>query len=210
MRALRRLAALLLLPLALAACVNEDVQAPLERVGAAAFRAPDAPMLTVYTVISNRDGRGGHSALMVSGSQRVLFDPAGSWYHPQAPERGDVFYGMVPGLVAFYEDYHARPTHHVVIQEVPVPPEVAERALRLVEAHGTASHATCARAISGILRELGFSSVGRTWFPEAMMEDVASLPGVRERKMFDDERDPWSPEQGARAAAIAVERLADD
>ena len=201
--------ALLLVPLALAGCVNEDVQAPLAQAQAAAYRAPGQPTLTIYTMISNRDGRGGHSALMVSGSQRVLFDPAGSWYHPTAPERGDVFFGMTPGLVEFYEDYHARPTHHVVKQEIAVSPEIAEQALGLVQAHGTAAKATCGQSVSGILRELGFSNVSRAWFPERIMRDVADIPGVRETKRYDDEEDPWSPERGARAAAAAATILAD-
>lgn len=193
----------------IAGCVNEDVQAPVEQVRAAAFRAAEAPTLTVYTMISNRDGRGGHSALMVSGSQRVLFDPAGSWFHPSAPERGDVFYGMTPWHVNFYEDYHARPTYHVVKHELAVSPEMAERALALVQANGTAPKATCARNVSRILRELGFTDVGRTWYPEVMMRDVARIPGIRESKIFDDEEDPWSPERGARARDVAQELLAD-
>nr|WP_238941290.1 hypothetical protein [Jannaschia sp. Os4] len=176
---------------------------------AAAYRAPGAPTLTVYTMISNLSGRGGHSALMVSGSQRVLFDPAGSWYHPTAPERGDVFFGMTPGLVEFYEDYHARPSYHVVKHEIAVDAATAERALQLVQAHGTAGKATCGQSVSGVLRELGFTSVKRAWFPERVMRDVAALPGVRETKRFDDVEDPWSPERGARAQAIALEKAAE-
>lgn len=208
MRALRRAALALLLPLALAACVNEDVQAPLEQAQRAAYRAPGGPTLTVYTVVSNRNGKGGHSALMVSGSQRVLFDPAGSWYHPTAPERGDVHFGMTGGLVEFYEDYHARPAWHVVKHEIAVSPAVAEQALRLVQAHGTAPKATCGRSVSGILGQLGFA-VREQWYPVPIMNEVARIPGVRETKIFDDVEDPWSPEKGARAREVAAELLAD-
>ena len=177
-----------LLPV-LAACGADDVYAPMAEVEARAYRAGGEPTLTLLTAINNRDGSGGHSALMVSGSQRVIFDPAGTWWNPAAPERGDVAFGITPAMLDVYVDYHARPAWRMVIQEIPVTPEVAERALALVQAHGPAGKATCGRAVSGVLRELGFDTVGRTWFPKRIMRDFAALPGATERVVRDDTED---------------------
>ena len=184
----------LMLPV-LAACGADNVYAPMGEVSARAYRAPGPTTLTLLTAINNRSGSGGHSALLVNGSQRVLFDPAGTWHHPLVPERGDVLYGMTPTMLDFYSDYHARPTYHLVIQELVVDAETAERALQLVEAHGPANKATCARSVSGILRELGFDQVRRAWYPDRIMRDFARVPGVTEDRLYDDTVDPTSPER---------------
>ncbi len=191
---LRLLTVLALLPF-LAACVGVEAGASDADIERRAFRADGPPTLTLFTAINNRDGTGGHSALMVSGSQRVLFDPAGSWYHPTVPERGDVLYGITPTILDFYVDYHARPAFHMVRQDIVVPPEVAERALQLVAAHGPAARATCGQTVSGILQSLGFTSIRRAWYPQRIMHDFATLPGVTETKVFDDTVDESSPER---------------
>lgn len=190
--------------LLLAGCGADSVYAPLDEVRARAWAAPGPATLTLITAINNRSGSGGHSALMVSGSQRVIFDPAGTWWHPTAPERGDVKYGITPQILDFYTDYHARPTYHVVMQEVVVDPDLAERALRLVQAHGPASKATCGQSVSGLLQELGFAQVRRAWFPDRIMRDFATVPGVTETRIYDDTVDPWSPERPG------VARIEDD
>ncbi|UWQ17972.1 hypothetical protein [Jannaschia sp. M317] len=191
---LRALLLAAVLPL-LAACGADNVYAPLEEVQARAYAAPGPAKLTLITAINNRSGSGGHSALMVSGSQRVIFDPAGTWHHPTAPERGDVIFGITPTMLEFYIDYHARPTYHVVIQDITVDAATAERALALVQAHGPASKATCGQTVSGLLQELGFSGVRRAWYPDRIMRDFAEVPGVTERKVFDDTVDAHSPER---------------
>ena len=132
---------------------------------------------------------------MVSGSQRVIFDPAGTWHHPTAPERGDVIFGMTPTMMDFYIDYHARPSHRMIVQQIVVPPAMAERALQLVQEHGPANKATCARSVSSILRELGFTQVRHAWFPDRVMRDFAKVPGVVETVVRDDTEDESSPER---------------
>lgn len=198
---LRAVMAALLLPL-LAACGAGGVYAPETEVAARAFRAADAPTITLVTAINNRSGEGGHSALVVSGSQRVIFDPAGTWRHPTVPERGDVLYGITPTMLDFYTDYHARPTFHIVMQTLAVTPAQAERALALVQAHGPASKATCGRSVSGILRELGYAQVGRSWFPRRIMQDFAAVPGVVRTEIRDDTVDESSPERPAVRAIL--------
>ena len=200
---LARLAALLLLPL-LAACGADNIYAPLTEVQTRAYREPGPATLTLMTAINNRTGSGGHSALMVSGEQRVIFDPAGTWRHPTVPERGDVLYGITPTMLEFYVDYHARPTYHLVSQEITVPPEIAAKALELVQAHGPASKATCGRSVSAILRELGYTQVQRRWYPDRIMRDFAKIPGVTETKRFDYTVDPSSPKRPT------VTRINDD
>ncbi|CTQ48490.1 hypothetical protein [Jannaschia donghaensis] len=200
---LRALAVMVFLPL-LAACGADNIYAPLSEVQNRAYRASGPTTLTLLTAINNRSGAGGHSALMISGDQRVIFDPAGTWRHPTAPERGDVLYGITPTMLEFYIDYHARPTYHLVSQEISVSPELAAQALQLVQAHGPASKATCGQSISGILQQLGFTQVKRRWYPDRIMKDFAAVPGVRETKRFDDTVDPHSPERPT------VTRVTDD
>ena len=74
---MKRILIALILPLFLAACGAESVYAPEEDVQRAIYRHDAPPSITVLTVVSNRDGSGGHSALLINGSQRLIFDPAG-------------------------------------------------------------------------------------------------------------------------------------
>ncbi|MCK0167734.1 hypothetical protein MWU52_09270 [Jannaschia sp. S6380] len=205
---LRAVALALLLPV-LAGCGADNVYAPMAEVERRAWQEPGPATLTLVTAISNRSGAGGHSALMVSGSQRVIFDPAGTWHHPTAPERGDVIFGITPTMYDFYIDYHARPTYHVVTQRILVPAATAERALQLVQAHGPAGKATCGQSVSGILRELGFTQVRRAWFPDRIMRDFDTVPGVVRSEIFDDTVDEHSPERST-IQAINDDRIALD
>ena len=102
-----------------------------ERIKASAYREPGPATLPVITMINNRSGNGGHSALMINGSQRVIFDPAGSFENVRVPEQEDVLYGVSPAVLAGYKSAHARSTYHVVLQTVEVTPEQAEIALQL-------------------------------------------------------------------------------
>jgi len=187
MRVFRHVALAVGLPLGLAACGAEPVWAPEAEVQRAAYRHDAPPTITVFTVISNRSNSGGHSAIMVNGSQRVIFDPAGTWYHPNLPERNDVHFGMTPAAVDFYVDYHARETFRVVRQDVPVTPETAEIALRAVQDYGAVPKAFCSNATSDILRQLpGFQDVPRSFSPKRVMRAIAEKPGVVESVIYDD------------------------
>mgnify|MGYP006908293284 CR=1 FL=1 len=186
-RALRPWLVALLVPLLLAACGAEPVWAPDDVVQRAIYRHDGPPSITVFTVVSNRDGRGGHSSLLINGSQRLIFDPAGTWRHPQIPERNDVHFGMKDAAVEFYIDYHARETWHVVRQDIPVTPEVAEMALRAAQEYGAVPKAYCTRANTDILAGLpGFEGVPRSFYPVKLMEYVDTLPGVKRSVTYDD------------------------
>jgi hypothetical protein len=161
-----------------------------EVISSASYRHPGPTALTLFTMVNNRSGAGAHTSLMINGSQRVIFDPAGTVRLSAVPERNDVLYGITPGVADFYARAHARETFHVVIQTIEVPPEVAERALRLAIANGPVASAQCALSTAAILRQLpGFESIGSTWFPNRLMENFGQLPGVQTQKIFENDSD---------------------
>ena len=122
-----RILSLIFMAFTLAACVGgaEPKWAPDDQVAAARFVAGPPTSITLYTVINNRSQAGAHSGLMINASERILFDPAGTWQHPRIPERNDVHFGITDKMVLFYIDYHARETFRVIEQTLPVTPEVA-------------------------------------------------------------------------------------
>lgn len=174
----------------LAGCADQPVipYASDARVAASAYREPGPATLTVFTMVNNRSGRGSHSALMINGSQRVIFDPAGSFENERVPEQEDVLYGVSPAVLQGYKSAHARLTFHVVTQEIEVTPEQAEIALRLAEANGAVARAFCTNATTGLLRQVpGFGDIRQTYFPTDLMEQFAARPGVVEEKYFEDD-----------------------
>jgi len=76
-------------PLGLAACgvTREEVLAPQSR-------------LTLLTMKNTGSGNGAHTGLMINASQRVLWDPAGTFGHASIPERNDVHFGITPRIDA--------------------------------------------------------------------------------------------------------------
>ena len=167
------------LPLALAACGAEPVWAPDEAVARARYVSNEPTSLTLYTVVSKRNGTGGHSALMINASQRVLFDPAGSFKVGSVPERNDLLYGITERMRKLYIDYHARDTYDVLAQTILVSPAVAEQALREAQSYGAVNKAFCGNSVSDILKELpGFENTPRTFSPVRISEAFAAHPGV--------------------------------
>jgi hypothetical protein len=178
----------LLALLGLAACGAQSKWAPDDQVQAARFVAGPPTYITLYTVVNKTSGSGAHSAILVNASERVIFDPAGSWYHPRLPERNDVHFGMTDKAIAFYVDYHARKTYDVIEQKVFVSPEVAELVLNRVKAYGAVPKAMCTNATSTVLRGVpGFESLPSTWFPKKLSQAFGALPGVTTRVITDDD-----------------------
>ncbi|MEM9756779.1 MAG: hypothetical protein AAF914_12330 [Pseudomonadota bacterium] len=187
---IRKFALCVIAALTLAGCAAEEVWAPDDVVARAAYTFDGPSTVTLLTMISNRNGAGGHSALLIDGSQRVLYDPAGSWRHPDIPERNDVLFGMSPAYLDFYMDYHARETFHVVVQTVEVSRATADALIANVQAQGAAAPAYCARSISAALsRTPGFETVGQSFFPRSVLADFGALPGVTTTQVFDDDSD---------------------
>lgn len=187
---MRRLLLCLAALLALTACGARSVYAPQDAVEAARFVDDGPPSVTLFTVISTRNGTGAHSGLLINGAQRVMFDPAGTWHHPRLPERNDVHYGITDKMVNFYIDYHARETFDVIEQVVPVTPEVAELVRQRAEANGAVAKAHCAQSISAILRGVpGFESIPATWSPKKLSKAFGALPGATMRTIHDKDAD---------------------
>ena len=159
-----------------------------ERVEAVAYRAPGPNTLTIMTMVSNRSGKGAHTALMISGSQRVIFDPAGSFFNERVAEQEDVLFGVTPSVLAGYRSAHARSTFHIVSHTFEVTPEQAAVALRLATTNGAVSRAFCTNATTGLLSQVpGFQDITPTFFPTKLMKQLAARPGVVEEKYFEDD-----------------------
>ena len=178
--------------LALSACgAAEPKWAPDNEVARSHYVHGAPYSLTLFTVIGNRGGGGAHSSLMVNApSERAIFDPAGTFYHPHLPERNDVHFGMSDAAVAFYIDYHARITYHVVEQTIIVSPEVAQLAMAKIQAYGAVSKAHCTDSVSNILSGLpGFADAPHTMFPKKLMKWFGAHEGVTEQTHYDDSPD---------------------
>lgn len=176
---------------ALAACgAAEPTWAPDSAVASARYVHDGPPAITLFTVISTRNGSGAHSGLMINGSQRIMFDPAGSWKLPRLAERNDVHFGIDDKMVNFYIDYHARETFYVVEQTKIVSPQIAELVMQRAMAYGAVPKANCTNSISAILAGVpGFEGLPRTYFPKKFMDAFGTLPGVTSRTITDDDAD---------------------
>ncbi|WP_298858160.1 hypothetical protein [uncultured Sulfitobacter sp.] len=173
----------------LAGCAEKGKESPQAQIEAGIHTHQGPPKLTLITMINNRTGAGGHSALLVQGQQSVIFDPAGSFEHEKIPERGDVLYGMSPNWIQIYKSAHARSDFHVVSQEFVVTPAQAARAMQLVRSNGAVPSAFCANATSGILKQIpGFQSIQQGFYPLKLMEQVERLPGVKTSRYYEDDQ----------------------
>ena len=175
-----RQAALILALMCLVGCSAVSKRDPVSDADLPRYRHFGSSSVTLITVLSTREGSGVHSALMVNGDQRVIFDPAGSLSHASLAERGDVIYGANPAVVDSYIDYHTRNTHDTVAQTRDVTDAVAGDLLARVMDHGPVMQSFCAQNVSALLRATpGFEAIGPTFFPKTLMERFAELPGVR-------------------------------
>lgn len=166
--------------LSVTACTVKPAQdVTREQAAAVAYQAPGGPTLTVFTMVNNATGAGAHTALMVNGSERVIFDPAGSFKSDSVPEIGDVLYGVRPAVLQAYKSAHARNTYHVVSQEIPVSAAQAAQAMALVTQNGRVADARCTQSTTAILAQVsGFEDIRQTWFPGNLMKQIAARPDV--------------------------------
>ncbi|SFA99901.1 hypothetical protein SAMN05421688_2230 [Poseidonocella pacifica] len=199
---MRILCLLVALATLLAGCGAQEVWAPQSELDRVRYVDDGPAELTLITVLNAGSGNGAHSALLINASERVIFDPAGTFGHPAIPERNDLIYGVSPAIERAFVDYHARITYDVQIQRLTVSRETAERAFRLAQRAGPVPKANCTRALAKLLRELpGFEHVRMSFYPNKLADDFAQIPGVRSVFIEDDDPDLKSIE--------AVEALAD-
>ncbi|WP_205758599.1 hypothetical protein [Qingshengfaniella alkalisoli] len=182
--------------LALSAC-GESIYAPDEVVEQYRYSSGGQPSIALVTNINNRTNGGAHSALIIDGPERVVFNPFGTWSHPRSPERNDVHFGFTPDMEDWFIDYHARETYRVVIQRVSVSPQTAAIALERAKAYGAVGPARCTIATSSVLHGLpGFESFPIVLHPSKAMNNFAQVPGVQTSIYVDDSPDNWSDLKG--------------
>jgi hypothetical protein len=173
--------------LLIASCTTKKVTwAPTDEIIKATYQTNEPSSITLLTMINNTTGIGGHSALLINSKERVLFDPAGTFKHPQIPERHDVFFGMNDTAVERYIDYHARPTIHVVMQNIEIDLKTAIELTNLIKNYGPVQDMMCSYAISEILTELhDFKTIPKSFFPKIIMKNFSKLDGVTTIKVYD-------------------------
>lgn len=174
-----RLLTALVLAASLQACTRDDIWASDEAVAQARYVDPGPPSITLFTSVNTRNQTGAHAGLLINGSERVLYDPAGSWDVKSAPERHDMRYGMTPGHLASYVTFQGTAPFEVTLQTVYVSRAVADQAIAAAQAHGAANKAACTIAIATVLSDVpGFEGLPQTYFPKALSRGFAELPGV--------------------------------
>ncbi|GLQ35897.1 hypothetical protein GCM10007939_21810 [Amylibacter marinus] len=183
LRAVAALAALVVL----SACAK-DVGDSDRAIQEVSYSHSSPPSLTLLTMVHNTTGAGGHSSLLINGSERVMYDPAGRFKTRAVREQGDILYGVTPAVMKRYQSFHARDTHHVVIQEIPVSAKVAEIALREAIKQGPSHDAMCAANTSAMLKRIpGFEDVGSTFSPKGLSRRFGKLEGVVETKYYEND-----------------------
>lgn len=177
---MRRILLSLTVLFGLAACAAPEAPyADDETVARYSYKDNAPRELTLFTVVSNRTGAGAHTGLLINASERVLFDPAGSFYYERAPERNDLLYGISPAVEKAYIGAHARSTYHVVIQTIKVDAAQAEAAFALARANGAVAPAYCTNSTSTLLSKVpGFESIKTTFYPNELMAQFSKIPGV--------------------------------
>ena len=196
---MRRILLAIFCALALAGCaVKPEIPRSEEAVRQAVYRHGGQPALTLITVRNNRTGQGAHTALLISGSEQVIFDPAGSFHHEEIERRGDVLVGIDPAFWQGYKSMHARATHHVVTQRIPVSAETANRALQLAYDRGEVAAAHCAHSTANLLRQLpGFASIRVGYYPNDLAEQFETITGAQQVPYYED----FTPRRAAPAAS---------
>lgn len=176
------------LMLSVAGCATKQPYADDAAIAAVSYRDAGPPSLTLYTMVNNRSGEGAHSALLINASERVIFDPAGSFYSEVTPERNDVLFGITPYIERAYRSAHARSTYHVVSQTVDVSPEQAQTAYELALNNGAVPGAFCTSATSRLIGQIpGFENINGTLRPKKLMAQFEEVPGVRTDKYYEND-----------------------
>jgi hypothetical protein len=174
-----------LVALLLAGCEVYQPATP-EDVARARYVSDEPPSITLLSMVNVRTGRSAHSALLINGSERVLYDPAGTFQHPDLPRRGDIHYGITPRFLDYYERYHARFSHFVQAQTVPVSRATADQVMANAQAEGKTLKMLCAGSVTGALQPVEpFTHVRWTLSPEGVREDFARIPGVVDSYVYE-------------------------
>jgi len=175
--------------LAISGCVVQLPWAPDEVVQRAAYTHPGPSSVTLLSVVANGTNSAGHTALLINGSQRVIYDPAGTWYNKEVPERADLLYGITPKMLDYYVDYHARERFHVVMQTKTVPREVADDLIARAIKLGASMNGMCAQNASTLLSQTsGLEGFPVSVWPKRAVAGMAAVPGVQIKKIYQTDK----------------------
>lgn len=170
----------------LAGCGAQPQAANQSPLAYTPYVAQGPATITLITSINGRSDAGAHSALVINGSERVLYDPAGSWELQDgvAPERDDMHYGMFPAALDSYIAFQSNGVFYATEQTIVVPLAVADQAIAEAKAQGATPKALCGHSVTSVLTKLpGFESLSVGYFPKAIASDFAKLPGVVETRI---------------------------
>ncbi|MFT7594645.1 MAG: hypothetical protein ACI8R4_001968 [Paracoccaceae bacterium] len=183
---MKRFICLCVMLLAVAGCTSKQPFADDASIAAVSYRNPGPASLTLYTMINNRTGRGGHTSLIINASERIIFDPAGSFKADIVPERNDVLFGITPPVERAYRGAHARSTFHVLVQHIDVTPEQAQVAYRLARSNGPVAGTFCASSTAQLLRHVpGFEGIQSTLYPVKLSNQFGAIPGVTSERYYE-------------------------
>jgi hypothetical protein len=173
--------------LALSGCEFYTPASP-EEIARARYVSSEPPTITLMSMVNARSGKSAHAGMLINGSEQVLFDPAGTFTHPDLPRAGDVHYGMTPRFVDYYERYHARFDYYVEARKVPVTRAEADQVIANAKAHGKSMKMTCALAMAEVLHPVPrFADAPSSVYPEALRAYFAALPGVENHYVTDSD-----------------------
>jgi len=170
---------LLGLSLFIAGCAGNSGTAPAEEISAAQYSNPEPSSVSLITMVNSNSDFGEHSALLINGSEQIIYDPAGSFRHSELPRRDDIVYGITPRFASYYNSYHARFGYYVKVQTLEISREQADEMIAASRARGHVGKLFCANAISSVLNDFPqFSDFPVTFFPGAIMKRMARIEAV--------------------------------
>lgn len=175
---------------ALTACTTNKTTATPAEVMAARHVEATPPFVALLTMVNSKSGAGEHSALVINGSQMVIYDPAGSFREDRVGlvRAEDVLYGVRPELVSYYNSYHARNGYFVRMQQLDISAAEAEQLIAGAQARGAVPQLTCGIAVSDILNDLPrFSNIRTTIAPGGVMRRFGQIDGVIASDIIEDD-----------------------
>ncbi len=172
----------------------EEVGASARNIAAVQHVSGEQPYIALMTMVGTKNNRGAHTALLINASQRVIYDPAGTFKHHTLAERGDVQYGITDQALEFFKRYHARDDFYVHTQRVAVSAETAEQVLRRTQQQGPSPKMFCTINTGQILADIPqFSFITPTLFPEKLRSQFAQIPGVQDSKLYESDHGKLIP-----------------
>jgi hypothetical protein len=177
--------------LLLAGCGGLDPSADadlLQELRAETSYFPDnAPPSATLLLSEHKGGSGAvHAALVITGSERVIYDPSGSFTHPDTRRLGDVVYGASDPVVEMFALHNADKDHDAMMRRIPLSAEEAEQMLARARSRGGAMPGYCAKSVADVMRAAPrFAAMRDTFWPSNVLEDFVQFGPVETRVVSD-------------------------